>query len=184
MACVLILGASGFLGRHIAAALAAAGHEVIRGVRRPPAGDGARYVAVDYERDHEPADWLPRLERVDAVVNAAGILRERGRSTFEALHVRAPAALFRACAQARVRRVVQVSALGAALLDLALGIAIYLVRRRGWLWRVQIALVLFYTLVITIDLPEYWLHPYGPLTKNLPLLAALVLLHELDGEGR
>jgi hypothetical protein len=72
---------------------------------------------------------------------------------------------------------------GAALLDLALGAGIYLVRRRRWLWRAQIALVLVYTVIITVTLPEYWLHPYGPLTKNLPLLAALVLLHELEEKG-
>jgi hypothetical protein len=71
---------------------------------------------------------------------------------------------------------------GATVLDLALGAAVYVVRRRRLLWRAQIALVLAYTAIITVKLPEYWLHPYGPLTKNLPLLAALLLLHELDDD--
>ena len=35
-------------------------------------------------------------------------------------------------------------------------------------------------LIITIFLPEFWLHPYGPLTKNLPMLAAILLLHEFE----
>ena len=69
---------------------------------------------------------------------------------------------------------------GAALLDLAIGVAILGMRRRKWLWRVQALLILGYTIVITIYLPEFWLHPYGPVLKNLPLLAAIVLLHEFE----
>lgn len=108
---ILICGANGFIGRAIADRLAAAGHEVIRGVRQPHhPGD----IAIDYRRDHAAADWLPRLTGIDAVVNAIGILVENRDSRFEAIHQRAPQALFAACAQAGVRRVVQISALGAA----------------------------------------------------------------------
>lgn len=72
---------------------------------------------------------------------------------------------------------------GAAALDLALGVATMTVRRhRRVLWRAQIGLILFYTLIITVRLPEFWLHPYGPVLKNLPLLAALVLLDTLEEE--
>lgn len=69
---------------------------------------------------------------------------------------------------------------GAAALDLVLGIASLLVRRRRWLWLAQIALIVGYTAIITARLPEFWLHPYGPVLKNLPMLAALWLLLELD----
>ena len=69
---------------------------------------------------------------------------------------------------------------GAAALDLALGIASLLLRRRRWLWRAQIALILGYTAIITARLPEFWLHPYGPVLKNLPMLATLWLLLELE----
>ena len=44
----------------------------------------------------------------------------------------------------------------------------------------QLALILFYTIVISFRLPEFWLHPYGPLLKNLPMLAAIWLLYELE----
>lgn len=107
---VLVCGASGFIGRAICERLAAAGHEVLRGVRRPERhGD----VAIDYCADLQPSDWLDRLRGVDAVVNAVGIIRESGAASFEMLHTRAPAALFAACAAAGVGRVVQISALGA-----------------------------------------------------------------------
>jgi uncharacterized protein YbjT (DUF2867 family) len=108
---VLLTGASGFIGQHLAPALRSAGHRVIAAVHRR-GGDGDT-VMVDFARDFDPAVWRPRLEGVDAVINAVGILRERGEATFDALHVRAPRALFAAAAEVGVHRVVQISALGA-----------------------------------------------------------------------
>ena len=64
--------------------------------------------------DELPNDWLPRLSAIDVVVNAIGILRERGRQSFAALHGRGPAALFLGCVRAGVGKVIQISALGAA----------------------------------------------------------------------
>jgi len=108
---ILVCGASGFIGSAVCARLQADGHDVLRGVRRVArAGE----LAIDYAADTQPAVWRERLRGVDAVVNAVGIIREQGAATFDALHVRAPAAMFAACAEAGVRRVVQVSALGAA----------------------------------------------------------------------
>ena len=113
---VLITGATGFIGRHLTSALLCAGHDVVAVARRPAALSAharMRYLSVDFAQALDPADWLPRLKGVDAVINAVGILRERGTQTFEALHTRAPQALFNACAQVGVRRVIQISALGA-----------------------------------------------------------------------
>ncbi len=112
---VFLTGATGFIGRHLLDALLAQGHQVICAVRRPGAvtRDGVLEVAADFTRDHDSADWLPRLQGVDAVINAVGIIREQGMQTFDAIHHRAPVALFAACAQAGVRRVIQVSANGA-----------------------------------------------------------------------
>ncbi len=70
---------------------------------------------------------------------------------------------------------------GAAGLNAVLGLGLFLAPRwRPWLYRAQIALVLFYTAMITWALPEFWAHPYGPVLKNLPILALLVILHALD----
>ena len=70
-------------------------------------------VEVDFTRDFEPAQWRPRLQGVDAVINAVGLIREGRGATFDAVHVRAPRALFAAAAEVGVRRVIQISALGA-----------------------------------------------------------------------
>ncbi|MEQ1485311.1 DoxX-like family protein [Methyloglobulus sp.] len=44
------------------------------------------------------------------------------------------------------------------------------------LWIAQALLVLIYTVVISIYLPEFWLHPFGPILKNIPFLTLLWLL--------
>jgi uncharacterized protein YbjT (DUF2867 family) len=69
---------------------------------------------------------------------------------------------------------------GAACLDIILGFATWFSRQREWLWRIQIGLIILYTLIISFQLPEFWLHPYGPVLKNIPLLAAILLLRELE----
>jgi uncharacterized protein YbjT (DUF2867 family) len=68
---------------------------------------------------------------------------------------------------------------GAAALDLALGIATLIVHRR-MLWTLQLVLILGYTIIITIFLPAQWLHPFGPVVKNIPILAAILLMRELE----
>jgi uncharacterized protein YbjT (DUF2867 family) len=71
---------------------------------------------------------------------------------------------------------------GAALMDLAFGIGSIALpaRLRRPLWIAQLALILFYTVIISVRLPEFWLHPYGPLLKNLPMLAGIWMLFELE----
>lgn len=107
---ILLCGASGFVGRHLEAALLAAGHEVVRGVRQPRrTGD----IAIDYRDDINPDIWLPRLAGIEAVVNAIGVLRDSPAQPMTRLHDQAPRALFAAAAQGGVKRIVQISALGA-----------------------------------------------------------------------
>src|SRR5690242_7945525 len=70
---VAIVGGTGFLGKHVAAALHDAGIEV-RILSRRTGFDGLRPNAES-------------LKGADAVVNLAGIKREEGRQTFQAVHV-------------------------------------------------------------------------------------------------
>ncbi len=378
---VLITGATGFIGGRLAQRLAASGHAIVAAVRdrgrlHLPAAQ-FRYVRADFVRDVTPDAWSDRVRGVDAVVNAVGLFHEHGAQTFDAIHRRAPIALFAAAAQEGIRRIVQLSALGAdaaaateflrskrdadeallamspdarvaqpslvygtggasaalltmlaslpvvplpgdgaqrvqpihiddliaalqalverddvpggrfalvgpaplslrdllatlrermalpparfmpiarplvraaasivpgglvdrdalemldrgntadpsqtlrllgtparpvsafigtsdaaavrtqpapiapalvyigAALDLALGVLVFVLHgaRRIWLWRAQAALIVVYSAIIAWRLPEFWLHPYGPMLKNLPLLAAIALLHELE----
>jgi uncharacterized protein YbjT (DUF2867 family) len=107
---VFVCGASGFIGSAICERLVADGHEVVRGVRTSrQVGE----IAIDFSKDIAPEEWLGRIARIDVVINAVGIIVEAGGGRFEEVHHRAPAALFAACVQAGVKRVIQISALGA-----------------------------------------------------------------------
>jgi uncharacterized protein YbjT (DUF2867 family) len=114
---ILLTGANGFIGRYLLAGLLAAGHDVIPAVRRPDETDrllaAPRSIKIDFNRDTKVDDWLPRLAGIDAVINVAGILQERPRQSIAAIHAAAPKALFEACRQAGVRRVIQISAISA-----------------------------------------------------------------------
>ena len=105
---VLLCGGQGFIGQALARQLRAQGMRVIAASRRsqPP---------LQFGKMQQPADWLPHLQGVDMVINAVGSLRDQpgpDGASLEALHQTSPQALFEACAQAGVRRVMQLSALG------------------------------------------------------------------------
>lgn len=114
---ILLTGGNGFIGTRVARALLVAGHEVVVCVREPQrtAQCMPRVIAIaaDFARDHDVANWLPRLAGIDCVINAVGIIRETRTQSFGALHTRAPKALFGACKRVGMRRVIQISALGA-----------------------------------------------------------------------
>ncbi len=106
---ILVCGASGFVGRHLTQALRAAGHTVSRAVRAPrEPGD----IAVDFRNDTTRQAWLHRVQGMDAVINAVGVLRDSAADPMQRLHAETPAALFSACADAGVKRIVHISALG------------------------------------------------------------------------
>lgn len=109
---VLVCGASGCIGGAVARMLRARGHEVVEGGRSMPADAG--HLPVDYTAGHDAAHWARCLDGkgVDALVNAVGVLLPSGRNTYDAVHARGPSGLFNGAAQAGVRRIVQVSALG------------------------------------------------------------------------
>ncbi|WP_175922607.1 SDR family oxidoreductase [Burkholderia latens] len=106
---ILVCGANGFIGRALSERLEAGGHRVLRGVRHAAGPDD---VAIDFANDVDPDAWLARLEGIDVVINAVGILSDRRDATLDAVHRAAPCALFAACCRAGVRRVIQISALG------------------------------------------------------------------------
>jgi uncharacterized protein YbjT (DUF2867 family) len=105
---ILLTGGSGFIGVKLHRALEAAGHTVLITSR---SATGPRIVRADFTHDVEPGHWLPRLQGIEVVINAVGIIRETPGQCFDVIHSRAPRALFEACAQRSVR-VIQLSALG------------------------------------------------------------------------
>ncbi len=122
---VFLAGATGFVGSHVLAALLSRGHAVTCLVR--PEGLASRTgsipsierlirsgdVRVVAGRWTEPDSWLGEVAGHEAVVNAVGIIREAAGSTFEPVHTTAAIALFQEAARCGVRKIVQLSALGA-----------------------------------------------------------------------
>jgi NADH dehydrogenase len=110
---VLVIGGSGFLGRHVVRQLAAAGCQVRVPTRnRERAKDLILLPTVDVlKADVHDADALDRLVAgVDAVINLVGILH----GNFDAAHVELPRRIVAACRKGNVPRLVHVSALKAA----------------------------------------------------------------------
>jgi hypothetical protein len=66
-------------------------------------------------------------------------------------------------------------------IDLLLGLAVLFAPRR-WLpfiWRAQLLVIIGYTALITVRIPHWWLHPFGPILKNLPMLVGIAMLAAL-----
>lgn len=69
-----------------------------------------------------------------------------------------------------------------ALFELALGAAMVANFRVREITLIQMVLIAAFTLLITLFLPEQWLHPFGPISKNIPLLAATFILFTWESE--
>lgn len=116
---ICMLGGTGFVGHAIAARLSNAGHRVRVPTRAPAAHrdmtvlPGVVLMPGDV---HDPDFLRAQFDGVDAVINLVGILNERGRSGagFRRVHVELPEKVAGACRGAGVRRLLHMSALGAA----------------------------------------------------------------------
>ncbi|MGK7651146.1 DoxX-like family protein [Roseovarius sp. B08] len=101
---VLILGADGFIGRHLAFGLRDAGWDVLACARRTARlkhmGFSTLQVDLTDPRAHDPAFWRNHLTSVTHIVNSAGVL-DAPQAIYTAVHVTAPEALYSACPDAQ-----------------------------------------------------------------------------------
>ncbi|WP_338549275.1 DoxX-like family protein [Roseovarius phycicola] len=109
---VLVLGADGFIGRHLAFGLRDAGWDVLASARHPErlARMGFNTLKADLtSAEAQTQDyWSRKLEDVTHVVNAAGVLHASD-ATYKAVHVDAPNALYAAM---KTTRGILISAVG------------------------------------------------------------------------
>jgi nucleoside-diphosphate-sugar epimerase len=112
---VAITGGTGFVGRHLAAALAEAGHEA----RLLARGEDRRDLAARELGEFIPA-YVSRPDELaqaftgcDAVAHLAGINREIGGQTYQAIHVEGTQNVVDAAKAAGVRKVILLSFLRA-----------------------------------------------------------------------
>ncbi|MBP0579071.1 SDR family oxidoreductase [Labrys sp. LIt4] len=115
---ILVPGGYGLIGSAIVSALLAAGHEVT-GLGRSVGQARLREPRVRWLQ-HDLKDlvsaeaWRPLLADVDAVINAAGVLQDGPGDDVMVTQSLAMVALFEACEQVGVKRLVQISAVGAS----------------------------------------------------------------------
>lgn len=115
MANILVLGGTGFVGRHLCEHLQRAGHRMTvptRQLQRAAAIQHLPALTVVQSAIHQPQELARLVAGHDIVVNLVAILHGRP-ADFERVHVELVRSLIEACQAAGVRRLIHVSALGA-----------------------------------------------------------------------
>ena len=117
---IAILGGSGFVGRYVVNKLTRLQWRIRVAGRNPdkahflkPLGDVGQIIPM-YADITKPRSLPPVLEGAQAVLNLAGVLYERKHNEFAAVHSRGAAVLAELSGRAGIRKLVHVSALGAA----------------------------------------------------------------------
>ncbi|NKC01578.1 MAG: NAD(P)H-binding protein [Pseudomonadales bacterium] len=116
---VLVLGGTGFIGRHIVAALLAQNVQTTIGTRSPKEqATNARpsQLSIRLQERTNPEDWADEISNFDVIINCVGILRPQRGASYDAVHHLAPAALAHACANTSTR-LIHVSAIGLGVGD-------------------------------------------------------------------
>jgi len=118
---VVIVGGSGFIGRALAATLISRGKSV-RVITR--SRERARElwllprIEIVQANPNDEAALYDAFENADAVVNLVGVLHSKGGKPwgpdFDSAHVKLPARIARCMNRRKIRRLVHISALGAA----------------------------------------------------------------------
>jgi len=112
---VLVLGGSGFVGRHVCEQLARLGWQITVATRRAVNAASVQSLpglTVIEASVHQDSDLARLMPGHDAVVNLVAVLHG-SEERFESVHVALPGQIARAMNHAGVRRLVHVSALGA-----------------------------------------------------------------------
>ncbi len=117
---ITLIGGSGFVGRHVARALARRGYRVRVACRRPDLAGHVQTMGTPGQimpvqaNVRYPASLAAVCEGAFAVVNLTGVLYSSGAQSFEAVHVFGAEASAKAAKAAKARLYIQMSALGAS----------------------------------------------------------------------
>lgn len=112
---VFLTGGTGYVGGAVAQELSRRGHAIRALVRRPARAPALRDLDAELVTGDltESRELAGSARGCDAVIHLVGIIREKGRATFEAIHVQGTEHVLQAAKDAGVRKFVHMSALGA-----------------------------------------------------------------------
>jgi NADH dehydrogenase len=116
---VVVFGGGGFIGRHLVRRLGKAG-AIVRVPSRHVSRLGALRTAgvvgqivPEMVSTFDAAELAATVQGADVVINLIGILAEGGRASFDEIHTALPARIAAAAKAAGVKKLIQISALGA-----------------------------------------------------------------------
>lgn len=127
---IILFGGSGFIGKHLAFALANRGHQVSLPCRHPFRNQALRVhpgIRIIKANVMDSVTLNQLCQGQDAVINLIGILHERKKGDFRTVHIDFVKSLVSACTRNNIKRLLHISALGA---DQATGSSNYL-RSKG-----------------------------------------------------
>jgi uncharacterized protein YbjT (DUF2867 family) len=174
---IFIAGATGFVGGHLVEDLIAKGFRLKCLVRSDRAAEALSSRGVKIVRGDitEPESLKDILQPEDSVIHLVGIIEEKGRATFQAVHVDGTANLVAEAAKAGVRHFFYQSALGAD--------------RGSWSGYLRTKaeaeqIVAQSGLSFTIFRPSLIIGPWDGFTKKLTEMIRLSPVLPIPGEGR
>ena len=69
-----------------------------------------------------------------------------------------------------------ISVFGGGLLDIVIGLWLLTKYKIKFCCDIQIAVIVVYTLLLSIIDASFWLHPFGPITKNIPIVVLILFV--------
>jgi len=113
---ILVTGANGFIAREIIIRLVALGHRITACVRTRSScilqNGPIQIIQTDFRLNTHQSDWLSLLSNIDIVINCVGVFQTKTSREMWDIHYHAPRALFDACSDMNIKKIIHISALG------------------------------------------------------------------------
>jgi hypothetical protein len=76
-----------------------------------------------------------------------------------------------------------VCVMGGAVADVVMGIWVLTNKYQRLCFYTQVGIILTFTVLLTIIAPAFWLHPFGPVTKNIPILVLIWIYYSFNARN-
>lgn len=73
--------------------------------------------------------------------------------------------------------------MGGAFADVVMGIWVLTNKYQRLCFYTQVGIILTFTVLLTIVAPAFWLHPFGPVTKNIPILVLIWIYYSFNARN-
>ena len=71
-----------------------------------------------------------------------------------------------------------------AMTDIVIGVWVLSNKQKRLCCYTQMTVILIFTLLLTIIAPSFWIHPFGPVTKNLPILVLVWIYYSSNNKSK